>query len=155
MPNRPSVQTKDQSPPVSIIIFGASGDLTRRKLIPSLYSLACDDLLSPNTRVLGIGRTEFTDQSFREHLRDGVESHARLSSGDLSEYWQPFSERISYLTGNYDNPETYKRIKQRLQTQQQEANTQGNHLFHMAIPPTVFRTVVEQLGQAGLHRSEE
>lgn len=155
MPNRSPVQTEGKTPPVSIVIFGGSGDLTQRKLIPALYSLACDDLLSPNTRVVGMGRTEFTDQAFRKHLREGVEAHARLKPGDLSEKWTPFSERITYITGNYDDPETYKHIKKRLQAHKEEANTKGNHLFHMAIPPVVFRTVVEQLGKAGLNHSKD
>jgi glucose-6-phosphate 1-dehydrogenase len=147
-------QAKRQTPPLSIIIFGASGDLTHRKLIPALYSLACDDLLSSNTRVIGVGRTEFTDAAFREQLRNGVEDHARLKPGDISANWDPFSQHISYLIGDYDDKATYNQINQRLQEQQSEVETGGNRLFHMAIPPSLFKTVVHNLGQAGLNHSE-
>lgn len=146
-----SVQSSTQAPPVSIVIFGASGDLTQRKLIPALYSLACDDLLSPDTRVIGMGRTEFTDKSFREHLKEGVREHARLKPDDLSKNWEDFSQRISYIIGDYDDPKVYQTIQQHLQAQ----DTQGNHLFHMAIPPAVFRTVVDQLGNSGLNHSND
>ncbi len=140
-----------QAPPVSIVIFGASGDLTQRKLVPALYSLDCDQLLAANTRVLGVGRTSFDDESFRDHLIEGVQSHARLKPDDLSENWADFSQKIAYLTGDYDDPETYAKIQQRLD----EHETGGNRLFHMAIPPAVFKTVVSRLGEAGLNRSEQ
>ena len=148
-------QKTNQAPPVAIVIFGASGDLTRRKLVPALHSLACDDLLSPATRVVGVGRTEFTDEAFRQRLREGVEEYARLKPGDLCQAWPGFADRYTYLIGDYTEPDTYRRLGERLETLDAEAGTEGNRLFHMAIPPSVFPTVVDHLAQSGLNRSPE
>jgi glucose-6-phosphate 1-dehydrogenase len=147
-------QTERSAPPVAIVIFGASGDLTRRKLVPALHSLACDGLLSPSTHVVGVGRTEFDDEGFRRHLREGVEAYARLKPSDLCRDWPRFADRHTYLVGDYADAETYRRLGEHLAALDEEAGTQGNRLFHMAIPPSVFPTVVEQLSQAGLNQSE-
>jgi len=148
-------QAADRSaPPVAIVIFGGSGDLTQRKLAPALHSLACDGLLSPSTRVVGVGRTEFDDEGFRRHLFEGVEDYARLKPGDLCQQWPRFADRHTYLVGDYADADTYRRLGERLDALDEEAGTQGNRLFHMAIPPSVFPTVVEHLGRSSLNRSE-
>ena len=72
MSSNQSKKSEKASPPVTIVIFGASGDLTHRKLIPALFSLACDHMLHSNTDVIGVGRTKFSDEDFRQHLYDGV-----------------------------------------------------------------------------------
>lgn len=140
------------APPVSIVIFGASGDLTQRKLIPALYNLACGAHLSSQTRVIGVGRTSFDDESFRQHLRDGVQTHARLEEG--CEDWNRFSERLAYIVGDYEDPDTYQQLEKELKRNDQEAGTGGNRLFHMAIPPRVFSTVIQQLAESGLNQGE-
>ena len=83
----------------SIAIFGASGDLTRRKLIPSLHTLRFEGYLSEQTRILGIARRKMSDESFREHLYKGVEDHSRIDPR-TSKIWEEFSKNISYLSGN-------------------------------------------------------
>jgi glucose-6-phosphate 1-dehydrogenase len=143
-----------RSPTRTIVIFGASGDLTHRKLIPSLYSLSCDMLLSPHARILGVGRTQFSNEDFRRHLRNGVEKYARLASDEISANWDNFSSRIEYLVGNYDDPNTFQRLKDVLEGYDKNGETHGNHLFHMAIPPSVFIDVIEQLGESGLNHSD-
>ncbi len=153
MPNLEKRAQNRTAPPVTMVIFGASGDLTQRKLIPALYSLACADRLSPHTRVIGVGRTKFKDESFRQHLQAGVESHARLEEN--CETWDRFAGRLSYITGDYDDPETYRRLGKRLEEFDREAGTSGNRLFHMAIPPEVFSTVVEHLSKSGLNGSQK
>jgi len=143
----PNRKADRSAPSVTVVIFGASGDLTQRKLVPALHTLACDGLLSPSTRVIGVGRTEFNDEGFRRRLFEGVEAYARLKPGDLCENWPRFADRYTYLVGGYDDAETYRRLGE-------EAGTERNLLFHMAIPPSVFPTVVEHLGRSGLNRSE-
>ncbi len=155
MTARRKIEGDRTAPPVTIVIFGASGDLTQRKLVPALHSLACDGLLSPSTRVLGIGRTEFDDEGFRRHLREGVEAYARLKPGDLCQNWPRFADRHTYLVGDYTDAETYRRLGARLDRLDEGAGTQGHRLFHMAIPPSIFPDVVEHLGRSGLNRSEE
>ena len=154
MTQNKDLHPEESAPPVSIVIFGASGDLTQRKLIPALYSLACDGLMSDATRVIGVGRTEFEDEDFRKRLREGVDSYARLKPEGFCKDWEKFANKLSYLIGDYDNPETYHRIEKRLAEFDETAGTQGNRLFHMAIPPKVFTSVVKQLGNAGLNKSE-
>lgn len=137
----------------TIVIFGASGDLTQRKLVPALFSLACEDTLPDGFRILGIARSEFTDQSFRDHLYEGVEAHARLKP-KACERWSRFASRCTYMPGQYDDPETYRRLGRRLQKLDEEEGTQGNRLFYLSVPPFLYTTIVEHLGEAGLNRSE-
>jgi len=140
--------------PASIVIFGASGDLTQRKLVPALHSLACGGLLSPATQVLGIARTSLSDEVFRDRLYEGVVQYARLRPGPgICEMWPRFAERHSYLAGSYDDPATYRRLAQRLAQLDAEFGIQSNVLFYLATPPTLYPVVTEQLGQAGLSHS--
>ena len=99
--------------PASIVIFGASGHLGRRKLVPALHSLACSQLLPAAVRVIGVGRTPLTDEAFRDRLYDGVEEYARLEPKEC-QLWSELADRHSYLQGGYDDPDTYTRLAQRL-----------------------------------------
>ncbi|MDY6874807.1 MAG: glucose-6-phosphate dehydrogenase [Chloroflexota bacterium] len=134
----------------TIVIFGASGDLTQRKLVPALHSLACGGLLHPATRVIGVARSSLTDEVFRERLYEGVTGYARLSPG-MCELWPDFAKRYSYLAGNYDDLETYRRLAERLA----QLDVHGNVLFYLAAPPALYPVIVERLGQARLNRSEQ
>jgi glucose-6-phosphate 1-dehydrogenase len=131
--------------PTTIVIFGGSGDLTQRKLVPALHSLACAKLYPPATRVIGVARSNLSDEAFRDRLFEGVRQYARLKPG-ICELWSQFAQRHSYLSGGYDDLETYKRLGERLT---------GNALFYLAIPPSLYSVVVERLGQAGLSRSDQ
>ncbi len=134
-------QTGLATEPTTIVIFGASGDLTRRKLAPALHSLACEDLLPPSCQVIGVARSSLSDDEFHGRLYGGVEEYARLRPG-LCERWPGFKGRLSYLAGGYDDPETYRRLAERLTT--------GNRLYYLATPPVLYPLVIEQLGRAGL-----
>ena len=137
-------QMESDALPIAIVIFGASGDLTRRKLVPALHSLTCGGLLHPATRVIGVARSPLSDAAFRDRLYEGVRDYARLSPG-VCKLWPRFAGRHSYLAGSYDDPETYRRLAQRLD---------DNVLFSLATPPVLYPLIVEQLGRAGLNRSE-
>ncbi len=139
--------------PATIVIFGASGDLTQRKLVPALHSLTCADLLSPEIRVIGVARSDLSDEAFRERLYQGVTQYARLKPG-ACELWPNFAGRYTYLVGGYDDPETYRRLAERLAQLDAETDVGGNTLFYLAIPPMLYPVIVEQLGQAGLNRSQ-
>jgi glucose-6-phosphate 1-dehydrogenase len=139
--------------PATIVIFGASGDLTQRKLVPALHTLSCDGFLPETTRVIGVARSPLSDVDFRQQLYRGMEAYSRLKSG-VCERWPKFSERLSYLDGSYDDPETYQRLAKKLTQHDAESGTQSNCLFYLAIPPMLYPVVVEQLGQAGLNRNE-
>jgi glucose-6-phosphate 1-dehydrogenase len=144
---------KSKADAAVVVIFGASGDLTQRKLMPALHSLACDDLLHPDTRVIGVARSELSRLEFHDRLYDGVMEYARLEPR-VCELWDEFSERVSYLSGGYDDADTYRQLGERLARLDAEANTEGNRLFYLATPPTVYPAVIRQLGRAGLAHNE-
>ena len=146
-------QTKPGTPPAAIVIFGASGDLTQRKLVPALHTLACGGLLSKVSRVVGVARSTLSDAAFRDRLYEGVVEYSRSSPG-ICELWPRFADRHSYLAGDYNEPETYRRLAERLEQLEAEAGTQGNCLFYLATPPLLYPVIVEQLGRAGLNRSD-
>jgi glucose-6-phosphate 1-dehydrogenase len=143
--------------PATVVIFGASGDLTRRKLVPALHSLSCEGLLPPATRVVGVARTPFSSEAFRDRLYEGVDRYARLTPAadtGMCELWPHFAGRHSYLAGSYDDPETYRRLTERLAQLDSEASMQSNRLFYLATPPMLYPVIVGQLGQAGLNRDD-
>jgi glucose-6-phosphate 1-dehydrogenase len=143
----------ENTAPATIVIFGASGDLTSRKLVPALHSVSCENMLSPSTRVVGVARSSLSDEEFRRQLYQGVDAYARLKPR-MHKMWPMFRDRLSYLTGGYDDPETYSRLARRLARLDSEAGTGGNRLFYLATPPTLYPIIVEQLGQAKLNRSD-
>lgn len=112
--------------PATIVIFGASGDLTRRKLVPALHSLVCGGLLSPATRVVGVAHAP-SDVAFGNRLYEGVVEYARLKPA-ICEPRPRFAGRHSYLVGTYDDPETYRRLAERLAGLDAQFGTQGNRL---------------------------
>jgi len=137
----------------SIVILGASGDLTRRKLIPALHSLGCEGLLPASVRVIGVARTELSDETFRSQAYQGVVDYARLEPG-ICELWPTFADRISYVAGEYADPETYRRLGDVLTRADMRMGVEGNWLFYLATPPPLYPVIVEQLGRAGLHCSD-
>ena len=139
--------------PANVVIFGASGDLTSRKLVPALHSLTCEGLLPPESRVIGIARSPLSDEAFTKQIFQGVEAYARFHPG-LCERWPLFEGRVSYLAGSYDDPETYLRLAERLAALDAEAGTGANRLFYLATPPNLYPLIVEQLGLSGLSQSE-
>jgi glucose-6-phosphate 1-dehydrogenase len=138
-------------PPCVLVIFGASGDLTWRKLVPALYSLVHNDLLPEHLQILGVARTEYSDQEFRQHLYEGVVEYGRIKP----EKWEAFARRLFYMMGSYDQPETFRRLAQRLAEFDQKSRTRGNRLYYLAIPPFLYPTVIRELGENGLNHSDE
>ena len=135
--------------PASIIIFGASGDLTQRKLIPSLLNLSRKNRLPKEFKIIGFGGTAFTDEQFRDHLFEGAKKFAGFKFTD--EEWAVFVPRLFYQQGRYDQSVDFENLAKRLT--ELEATT-ANRLYYMAIPPTLFPNIVEQLGATGqLHEN--
>ena len=136
------------SDPCAIIMFGASGDLARRKLMPALYDLAFHSCLAPSFRLLGFARTKMSDEDFRksagEDLPKGDQEGA--DEGRKSE----FLKALQYFSGNYDDPEAFRKLAKRLDELDTEGNLGGNRLFYLATPPEVYPHVIEQLKKANL-----
>lgn len=139
--------------PATVVIFGASGDLTLRKLIPALYSLFCKERLPKKFAVLGVARSEFSDETFREKLLAGIKKFSKQEID--AKMWKRFSKLLHYHQGNYDDPQTYQHLDKRLQAISKAHDTQGNHLFYLSTPPGLYSTIVKQLGEADLARSTE
>lgn len=136
------------SDPCIMVIFGASGDLTKRKLIPALYNLAREHLLSKEFAVIGLARREMSHEVFREKLSQDIEAFATTPvNPDL---WHWFVKRLYYLPGNAQDPKTYQRLQSLLAEVDTEHGTQGNHFYYLATAPDFFCPIVEQLGAAGL-----
>jgi glucose-6-phosphate 1-dehydrogenase len=139
--------------PAAVVIFGASGDLTKRKLVPALHTLACENLLPSESQVIGVARSAMTGQELHKRLYEGVAEYARHKPGICAQ-WPDFEHRLSYLEGSYDDLETYRRLANRLAQVDDTAGTKGNRLFYLATPPTLYPVIVEELGKAGLHQSD-
>jgi glucose-6-phosphate 1-dehydrogenase len=151
-----------RSQPATIVIFGASGDLTHRKLVPALHTLACRQLLSPDTHVIGISRSEYSDEEFRDHLYDGIVEYSRAASGpqDVCKRWSDYAQNYSYMSGDLGDLETYRRLGERLTSLRSKdgqtlSEAGSNALFYMAVPPSLYTMIVDRLGKAGLNQSEE
>jgi glucose-6-phosphate 1-dehydrogenase len=136
-----------RSAPVTIVIFGASGDLTQRKLVPAIHSLACEGLLPRGSHIVGVARSPLSDAEFREQLFAGVQTYARLDP-TICELWPAFTQCISYLSGDYQDPATYRRLAARLAEIERDRPMRAAVL--LALPPAIFPMVVEHLGAAGL-----
>ena len=138
--------------PCVMVIFGATGDLTRRKLMPALFRLMCEGCLD-EVHVLCLGRSSVSDQQFREMVRESVEASSKIERGS-DEDWNKFAERITYLAGEIDKEETYLQLASRLEEMTRKGAS-SNHLFYIATPPSVFTTIVDCLGKAGLAKQDQ
>jgi glucose-6-phosphate 1-dehydrogenase len=135
--------------PATMVIFGASGDLTKRKLVPALYSLARERLLPTRFMVVGYARRGLTDDAFRDEMRKGCDEFARRRPVDAA-LWDTFARNVFYQEGGYDDPEAYLALKRRLEEIEKTLGLPGNRVFYLSIPPSSFATVVRNLGASGL-----
>jgi glucose-6-phosphate 1-dehydrogenase len=134
----------------TIIIFGASGDLTQRKLIPSLFNLFRKRRTPKKFQIVGFGGTAFTDEKFREHLHAGVKENANFEFTE--EEWNIFAPNLHYLAGKYKELNDFKKLSEHLTKLE---NGEANRLFYMALPPDLFPTIIDNLDASGqLHENE-
>ncbi len=141
-------ETRKPVEPCTIVIFGASGDLTARKLIPALYHLAKDKQMPPTFRIIGFARREKTDESWRQELRADLDQFSRTKPVD-EQVWKDFSASVSYCTGDLTDAAAYERLEKKL-TSFGSAPLRKNLLFYLATQPSQFGAVVEQLHNAKL-----
>lgn len=139
--------------PCAIVIFGASGDLTKRKLIPALYHLFIENQLPDPVRIVGFARREKTDEEFRAELREGFEKYSR-SRGETPSRWSEFEALVSYHRGSFDDPAAYVGLRERIESFNHEG-IRRNALFYLATSPTQFAEVASQLSASGLLRKDE
>jgi glucose-6-phosphate 1-dehydrogenase len=134
--------------PFTLVIFGASGDLARRKLVPALYNLMLDGLLPPNFAVLGVGRKPITDEEFRSVMREAIIKYSRRPLAER--IWSGFEERLFYIAGSADEPDSFHNLKTSIEKIEGHFNLPGNRLYYLAVPPSTFIPTVQGLWQAGL-----
>jgi glucose-6-phosphate 1-dehydrogenase len=138
-------------PPCGLVIFGANGDLTRRKLIPALYSLAYKRRLPPGFAVVGISRTPLSDDQFRDKMRAHVQEFLE-ETPFLEELWAGFAKSLFYVAGDVNDPSTYSGLKSRLDAIEKSNQTEGNCLFYLATQPSQYQEIADGLGTSGLSR---
>ena len=139
------------APPSVIVIFGATGDLTRRKLLPALYRLAQQRLVPSEFAILGTGRQPYNDDQFRETMKAAVTEFGPDDSLDETA-WQSFAKRIYYLGGDFNDASLYGKLKTKLEEVDKEYDTEGNRIFYLATGPDNFGLIAKQLGDAGIAR---
>ena len=137
------------APPCVMVIFGATGDLTRRKLVPALYNLCAEGLLSEHFAALGVARRPLDPTSFRDDLRAGVDAFSRRSIAEAG-HWDEFAAGLDYLQGDFDDPATYERLRARLEQLDGRRSIGGSRLFYLATPPEEFPVILHRLKAAGL-----
>jgi glucose-6-phosphate 1-dehydrogenase len=139
--------------PCIMVIFGASGDLTKRKLIPALYNLAKDNLLSKEFALVGVARNELTSEQFRDMISKEIGEYATTKvDPDL---WHWFARRIYYMAGDFDDPSAYNKLRDLLAQIDKEHGTRGNYFYYLATAPSFFSPIVKQLGAAGMVSEEK
>jgi glucose-6-phosphate 1-dehydrogenase len=142
-----------KTPPCAVVIFGANGDLTKRKLMPALYRLAYEGRLAPGFAVIGISRTEMSDDDFRSRMHDSVAKFLEDSPFD-EDLWRSFAQGLFYLAGDVGDPAVYQKIGQSLEEIGKQHETAGNVLFYLSTQPSQYGEIAEGLGSAGLAKGE-
>jgi glucose-6-phosphate 1-dehydrogenase len=136
-----------------LVIFGASGDLTKRKLMPALYNLAVEQRLPGGFSVVGFARSNMNDHEFRHKMRTAVNEFSR---GGLKNeaVWEDFARRLYYISGDYQDPGAYLRLKESLTKIDREQSTGGNKILYLSTPPDLYTPVVQQIAAVGLGRED-
>lgn len=140
------------SPPALMVIFGASGDLANRKLLPAVFKLSQQRLLPPNFIVLGYARSQMSDAEFRERARSSLVTNPEVEF--QSSTWDAFASRLFYVAGGYDEYEGFLRVRERIGALEEQWEIGGNRLFYLSTPPSVYEPVITCLGKADLVRPE-
>ena len=152
-PLREGLSNRAVPQPCSIVIFGATGDLTHRKLIPALYNLAADGELPPAVTVVGFARREKSDDDFRRELEEATRKFSRQTVRD--EIWKTFAQSIFYHRSEFEDESGYKSLSDRLDKIDKERGTRGNRLFYFAAAPDQFEPILKNLKAAGLNETCE
>ena len=147
-PLRVGLQQERTPEPLIMVIFGASGDLTQRKLVPAIYQLKKERRLAPETTIVGVARRDWSHEYFRDHLRKGIEEFSDGIGNE--EFWQGFAQGLFYCSGNMDEPESYQKLKAFLSELDGKRGTRGNRVFYLAVSPKFFKPALKNLGAADM-----
>jgi glucose-6-phosphate 1-dehydrogenase len=148
-PFRVGLETERAPAPCVFVIFGASGDLTRRKLLPALYNLAVSRLLPPGMSIVGFALTEQSEDEFRKSMHDSVGEFSRRKPVDEA-VWSDFASRLHYVSGKFEDQHNFTKLREKLEELDRTNGTRGNRIYYLAVPPSAFRMVNDNLSTAGL-----
>ncbi|MGO4598482.1 glucose-6-phosphate dehydrogenase [Terrabacter sp. 2RAF25] len=138
--------------PCGLVLFGVTGDLARKKLMPAIYDLANRGLLPPGFSLVGFARRDWATQDFGQVVHDAVKQHARTPFSE--DVWRNLSEGFRFVPGTFDDPAAFDLLAKTVEELDRDRGTGGNHAFYLSIPPGFFATVCEQLERCGLTRAE-
>lgn len=146
----------DRSSPMAtiIIILGATGDLTWRKLMPGLYNLYLDKWLPEKFAVLGVSRKTMSDNLFAKHLKEGIDKFSRRGKAKNNE-WDGFAKYLHYFEGEFDNDATYSKIGKQIHAYEKKWGSKVNRVFYMAVPPIFFEDIARRIGNSGLAKNKD
>lgn len=148
-PLRAGMRLERTAEPCTVVIFGATGDLTKRKLVPALYRLVQERLLPGEFAIVGAARSEMSHDEFRSRMKEAVAQFSEAKHVD-ERVWNSFAQQLYYLPINIDQPEDYNRLSDLLNQIDRERATQGNRVFYLSTAPALYAEAVKQLGQSGL-----
>ncbi|WP_372729396.1 glucose-6-phosphate dehydrogenase [Nocardioides sp.] len=139
--------------PCGLVLFGVTGDLSRKKVMPAIYDLANRGLLPPGFSLVGFARRDWADQDFAQIVHDSVKEHARTEFRE--EVWGQLAEGFRFVSGEFDDDEAFRKLRRTIEELDEVRGTAGNQAFYLAIPPGLFGTVVGQLKEHGLAEPDE
>ncbi|HYC00220.1 MAG TPA: glucose-6-phosphate dehydrogenase [Candidatus Limnocylindrales bacterium] len=145
----PAINEKLEAPPCAMVVFGASGDLSSRKLIPAMHQLFCGGFLSDRFAIVGVARRALSSEDFRREMHAAVAERSTDANVDPG-VWDRFDDALEYVPGEFSDPQTYRRLAEKLAQLDRERGVAGNRLFYLATPPTEFERIVQCLSEAGL-----
>jgi glucose-6-phosphate 1-dehydrogenase len=148
------MNVNEQLEPTVLVIFGGTGDLAWRKLVPALFDLSRDLSLPTHFSVIVLGRGKLAEDKLRQRLREGVNQFSRLGKVKAEE-WNQFAKNVHYLQGDYKKLQTYSTLKDQCTKLEKEWGAKAQYIFYMATPPSMFGEISERLGEAGLARDRE
>lgn len=148
------MSVNDQYAPTVLIIFGGTGDLAWRKLVPALFDLHRDQRLPPHFLIIVVGRSEVAEDKLRQHLREGVGRFSRRGKVKAEE-WQEFAGHVHYLRGDYKRLQTYSTLREQCTKLEKEWGAKAQRIFYLATPPSMFGEISKYLGEAGFARDRK
>ena len=151
-PLREGIRLERTAAPCVIVIFGASGDLTKRKLIPALYRLVQERLLPAEFAIVGLSRSPMSHDDFRDKMKTAIAQFSENKSVD-EEVWNSFARGLYYLSSNIDNADDYKKLGELLEQIDNERGTQGNRVFYLSTAPEHYGEAVKQIGDCRIDQA--
>ncbi len=136
------------APPTVVVIFGASGDLTARKLVPAIFNLGVDNLLPGEFHLIGFGRKPIPDDEFRTLMDEAIAEHSRRPLN--KEIWERVRQNMTYFAGGYDDPESFVKLAERIDAIEKNLGRDMQRMFYISTPPNVFEPIIKNLGSSGM-----